>query len=81
MLEHFLKVGVWILLALSLVYFLHSCYNESQDIRINPVTQSKQWTYDIISIPLGEAMYTVFIDGELNNEAELVSLPRSVSQF
>ncbi|WP_018622465.1 hypothetical protein [Spirosoma luteum] len=71
MLGRFVKVGVRILLALSLVYFVHSCYNDEQDIRIDPVTQPKQWTYDITSVPLGERMYYVLIDGELDQDAGL----------
>lgn len=68
---HFVKIGVWMIIAPSAVYFLHSCYAEKQDIMISQVSQPKNWTYDITSVPLGERMYYVLIDGELNNDAEL----------
>jgi hypothetical protein len=65
------KSAVRILLALSVAYLVYSCYSDEQDIRVDPVTQPKQWTYDITSIPFGERMYYVLIDGELNSDAAL----------
>lgn len=69
--ERNLKIGTWIILALPIVYFVQSCYSEKQDIRIDPVSQPKKWVYDITTIPLGERMYYVLIDGELNSDAGL----------
>lgn len=71
MVGRFIKVGARVLLALSVAYLAYSCYSDEQDIQIDPVTQSKQWTYDITTIPLGERMYSVLIDGELNGDAAI----------
>lgn len=67
----FAKAGICLILALPVVYFVHNCSREKQDIRIDQVTQTKKWTYDIVSIPLGERMYYVLIDGELDGDAAL----------
>jgi hypothetical protein len=50
---------------------VRGCYLEKRDIRIEPVNQPTTWVYDIVSIPLGERMYYVLIDGELNQDAGL----------
>lgn len=67
----FFRMGVWIILTLSIAYFTHSCYRENQDIQIDQVGQPKKWVYDIVTVPLGERMYYVFIDGELDQDAVL----------
>ena len=64
-------MGRWIILILSVAYFAYSCYNEEQDIQITQVSQPKNWVYDITTIPLGERMYYVLIDGELDHAATL----------
>ena len=69
--ERNLKIGAWVILSLPILYFMQSCYGEKQDIHIEPVSQSKHWTYDITTIPLGERMYYVLIDGELDQNATL----------
>ncbi|UFH53674.1 hypothetical protein [Spirosoma sp. KNUC1025] len=51
---------------------MQSCYSERQDIRIDPVSQPTTWVYDIVTPPIiGERMYYVLIDGELDEDAGL----------
>ncbi|GAB3700912.1 hypothetical protein GCM10027592_28380 [Spirosoma flavus] len=54
-----------------IAYFLRGCYLEYRDIRIEPVNQPATWTYDMFTPILGERMYHVLIDGDLDQEARL----------
>ncbi len=65
------KTIVRVSLFLSIAYLVRGCYLEKRDIRIEPVNQPTSWVYDIVSIPLGERMYYVLIDGELDQDAGL----------
>lgn len=57
---------------LSIAYFLRGCYLENRDIRIEPVSQNMTWIYDIVTpLVIGERMYYVLIDGELDQDAKL----------
>ena len=70
--EHLVKTTIRVSLFLSIAYFLRSCYLEKQDNRINPVSQSTTWVYDIVTPPIiGERQYYVLIDGELDQDAAL----------
>ena len=67
-----IKTTVQVSLFLSVAYFLRACYLEKQTIRIESVSQPITWMYDIITPPIiGERMYYVLIDGELDQDAGL----------
>ena len=70
--ESLVKTIVRVSLFLSIAYFLRGCYLEKQDIRIDLVSQPITWVYDIVTPPIvGERMYYVLIDGELDQGAAL----------
>ena len=76
-----MKTTVRVSLFLSIAYLLRGCYLEKRDIRIQPVSQPATWVYDIVTPPIiGERMYYVLIDGELDQEAGLeTQLQRTTS--
>ncbi len=70
--EGITKTIVQVSLLLSIVYLLRGCYLEKRDIRIQPVSQPATWVYDIVTPPIiGERMYYVLLDGELDQDAGL----------
>ena len=70
--ERIIKTTFRVIAFLSVVYFLRGCYLEKRNIRIEPVSQPTTWVYDIVTPPIiGERMYYVLIDGELDQDAGL----------